>query len=94
MTEDLSRTLTEAAAEAARRERVRSLKETGKSSTDAAQAAEVVAAVLETLAADVEAKNQPSELVDYTSNGKHYREGKSYVVGLMRRLAADARTES
>lgn len=72
----LSRSLVDAAAEAARRERVRSLKETGKSSTDNAQAAAAVAAVLETLAKH------------HFDNGGLF--GAAHIVEL-RRLAAEVR---
>lgn len=75
MTSDLSRSLVDAAAEAARRERVRSLKETGRSSTDDAQAAQAVAAVLETLAAHYE----------------HDAGAVLLGVGGLRRLAVEAR---
>lgn len=56
------------------------------------QARAAVAAVLETLAAHV-ADQHPIELVDLVGYGKAYNEGKSYVIELMRRLAAEAREE-
>lgn len=89
---DLSRSLVDAAAEAIDNANVRG--HHMKMFYAQQYAPLAVAAVLEKLAAEVESKNQPFELVDFSSHGEKYREGKQYVIALMRRLAVEARKET